>query len=155
LNKAEKLLVLFKDQNLSLSLAESSTGGLISKTITQISGCSKSFLGSVVSYSNASKQNLLLVAPKSIINFGAVSHEVALEMAIGAKKVFESDISLSITGIAGPEGGSQEKPVGTVFIAMDNGFCKQFIFKGSRAEIRQKSCIKAIELLISRLENSK
>lgn len=102
----------------TLALAESCTGGLIANRITNVSGASEIFLGGVVSYSNAAKQKFLGVRPESLAAHGAVSEAVAREMALGAREKFGSDFALAVTGIAGPTGGTAEKPVGTVFIAL-------------------------------------
>lgn len=106
------------ENEISLSIAESCTGGLIGHRITQISGSSKIFKGSVVVYSNSSKVNLLGVGENCINEFGAVSEETAKEMAKRVRAIFSSEIGLSITGIAGPNGGSKEKPVGLTYIGL-------------------------------------
>jgi len=108
----EVIFELLLKNNLTLSIAESCSGGLASDLITNISGSSKIFKGSVVSYSNESKIKLIGVSEKTIKSYGAVSNEVAIEMAIGVKKKFKSDIGLSITGIAGPNGSGKDKPIG-------------------------------------------
>ena len=113
-NLEMELIDLLREKNKTISTAESCTGGLISKRITDVPGSSDVFVGGVVVYSNSSKINLLGVSEKSIREFGAVSENVALEMAKGVKDKFGSDIGISVTGIAGPGGGSSAKPVGTV-----------------------------------------
>jgi nicotinamide-nucleotide amidase len=110
-----KLLI---EKSSSLSIAESCTGGKISHKITSVPGCSKYFMGSVVAYSNDLKINLLGVNPDTIQNFGAVSEETVIEMAKGAKASFKTDYVIASSGIAGPEGGSDTKPVGTIWIAI-------------------------------------
>lgn len=110
-----KLLI---EKSSSLSIAESCTGGKISHKITSVPGCSKYFMGSVVAYSNDLKINLLGVNPNTIQNFGAVSEETVIEMAKGAKASFKTDYVIASSGIAGPEGGSDSKPVGTIWIAI-------------------------------------
>jgi nicotinamide-nucleotide amidase len=102
----------------TLSTAESCTGGLIGKYLTDTPGSSRYFLGGVVSYSNAAKQHLLGVEPGLLANHGAVSEPVARAMALGAHRAFGSDYALAVTGVAGPTGGSTEKPVGLVYIAV-------------------------------------
>lgn len=109
---------LFTEKKWTLSLAESCTGGAISARLTKLSGCSNYHLGGIVSYSNESKINLLHVPAETIVKFGAVSQETAIAMALGMQKVIGSDISLAITGIAGPTGGTKEKPIGTIWIAI-------------------------------------
>lgn len=109
---------LLLENSSSLSIAESCTGGKISHKITSVPGCSKYFMGSVVAYSNDLKINLLGVNPITIQNFGAVSEETVIEMAKGAKASFKTDYVIASSGIAGPEGGSDTKPVGTIWIAI-------------------------------------
>ncbi len=113
----EKLIQVLIDKKLTIGFAESCTGGLISSLVTQHSGVSKIFYGSVVSYSNDIKQKLLGVLPETLNAHGAVSQEVALEMAMGAKNLLGVDIALSVTGIAGPTGATKNKPVGLVYFA--------------------------------------
>lgn len=103
---------------LRLSLAESCTGGLIAKLITDVPGASEVFWGGVVSYSNEVKMSVLGVSPGTLAVHGAVSGECALEMADGARRVCHADIAVSVTGIAGPDGGTPEKPVGTVWVGI-------------------------------------
>ena len=112
-NVIEKLLTKKKK---TISVAESCSGGNISKVITSIPGCSKYFLGSVVAYSNDIKENVLGISRKLIERYGAVSEEVVEKMAYQIRKKFKSDIGISTSGIAGPSGGTKEKPVGTVWI---------------------------------------
>ena len=116
----ETIFELLDKQNLTISIAESCSGGLASDLITNISGSSKIFKGSIVSYSNESKISLLNVSKESIQKFGAVSNQVAKEMAIGVRKKFNTDIGLSITGIAGPTGESKDKPVGFTCFGISN-----------------------------------
>ena len=131
----EIILNLLVKNNLTLSLAESCTGGLISKSITDISGASKFFVGSLVPYSNSIKNNFLDVPNNVIDKYGAVSSEVSQLMATNISKKFKSDIGLSCTGISGPNGGSKEKPVGTVYISikfLDKLLTKKFNFRLDR-----------------------
>ena len=104
-------------QGLTLALAESCTGGLVSHRLTEVPGSSDYFRGAVVAYANETKEQLLGVRRGTLDTHGAVSTETALEMARGARRVLETDVGLSVTGIAGPGGGSEEKPVGTVCFA--------------------------------------
>ena len=120
-------LLLGKD--LTLSVAESCTGGLCSSRFTDIAGSSGYFLGGAVVYSNDSKEKLLGVSAKTLKRFGAVSEEVVSEMARGAKDLFGSDIGLSVSGIAGPGGGTAEKPVGTVWFGFTHASCGTFCEK--------------------------
>ncbi len=141
--------------NLTLALSESMTGGRLSRTITAIPGSSKYFLGSVVAYSNDSKIFLLGVSKNSLDSFGAVSPEIAREMAVGAKKVFLADIAISTTGIAGPSGGTKSKVVGTCFIGLaveqSPALCFSFKIKGNREEIQNEACLQALRILEKQL----
>ncbi|MDR2839906.1 MAG: CinA family nicotinamide mononucleotide deamidase-related protein [Paludibacter sp.] len=105
----------------TLAVAESCTGGNIAHQLTEIQGISKYFKGGIVAYSNEAKENILAVDRNDIIKYGAVSRQVAKQMAIGARKIFGSNFAIATTGIAGPDGGSAHKPVGTVWIAVTNG----------------------------------
>jgi len=109
---------LLKLNHLTISTAESCTGGYVAHLITSIPGSSAHFKGSVVAYDNEIKENMLEVSKKSLINHGAVSQEVVEEMAEGVRKIFKTDYSISVSGIAGPDGGTEEKPVGTIWIAL-------------------------------------
>lgn len=139
---------LFRSKGVTLSLAESCTGGLVAKRITDVSGSSTYFLEGAVTYSNAAKIRTLNVSPGLLEEKGAVSSEVAMAMARGMRKRAGSDIALAVTGIAGPEGGSAEKPVGTVFIALaSQGGCraKRYNFAGDREEIRSITSFTAMD----------
>ena len=138
-------------KGLKLSLAESCTGGMIASEITDLSGSSEFFLGSAVTYSNESKENILGVSRSSLIEFGAVSESVAKEMALGSLKAYGSDIAGSVTGIAGPNGGTPQKPVGTVWMAVTDGkrtVAYENHFEGSRKDIREQTVRVLIEHLI-------
>lgn len=144
-----------KQKKYTISIAESCTGGLLGNLITDVSGSSEYFLGGVVTYSNEAKIKFLMV-PKEILKmYGAVSKECAYYMAKGGKEIFGSDISIAITGIAGPTGGTPEKPVGLVFIGI-NYLDKIYVvgnqFSGERKEIKMKSALKALYLLNSILD---
>ncbi|TDJ03842.1 MAG: nicotinamide-nucleotide amidohydrolase family protein [Deltaproteobacteria bacterium] len=117
----ERVIDLAREKNLMIGLAESCTGGLISHRLTNVDGCSSHFLGSIVSYADEVKRDILAVKEETLNSYGAVSLEIAREMAIGAADKLKADITVSVTGIAGPAGGSEEKPVGTVAI----GYCYQ------------------------------
>ena len=136
-----------------IALAESCTGGLVCQRLTNIPGSSFWFDRGFVTYSNESKMELLKVSQTSLTKFGAVSKEIASEMALGALNASHADIALSITGIAGPSGGSIEKPVGTVFfaIAYQNKvvFNVSKIFPGSRENIRESSCLFALNQVLA------
>ena len=142
---------LLRDSGKTLAFAESCTGGLASAMLTDVPGSSAYFLGSVISYANEAKANLLGVAEATIRAHGAVSAESAVEMARGARERFDSDFAMAITGIAGPDGGTPEKPVGTVFLALASRsgpeISKKRLFVGDRSVIRRASAIHALELL--------
>lgn len=141
---------LLRRKGLTLALAESCTGGLIAKLVTDLPGSSAYFLEGAVTYSNAAKTRTLGVPAALLEEKGAVSPEVAVAMAEGMRRYAGSDIALAVTGIAGPEGGSAEKPVGTVFIALaDRTGCQArgYRFSGSRAEIRAITAFSALDWL--------
>jgi nicotinamide-nucleotide amidase len=134
----------------TLAAAESCTGGMLAQMVTAVPGSSAVFLGGVVSYSNEAKERLLGVNPLYLKKFGAVSSAVALGMAQGVRQRFGSDIGVSITGIAGPGGGTPEKPVGLVYIALDSGqtvLHQRHLFKGSRGQIRQYASRSALDMV--------
>lgn len=138
-----------------LATAESCTGGLIAATITDIAGSSGCFGYGVVTYSNEAKQRLIQVSESSLAQWGAVSPQVAEEMARGVKAVSGADIGIAVTGIAGPGGGSAEKPVGLVYIGMAAGNGIQVVknlFSGTRQEIRNATVAKALFLVWNYLE---
>lgn len=148
--QATYLLETYRKKDLKLATAESCTGGMLSALLTGISGASDVFECGFVTYSNSSKINLLGVDAALIEEHGAVSEEVAKAMAQGAIIKAGSDIAVSITGIAGPKGGTQEKPVGLVYIAVatkNNVICKKNTFSGNREQIRLSSTAKALEML--------
>ena len=148
-----KLGNILINRHLRIALAESCTGGLVCQQLTNIPGSSVWFDRGFVTYSNESKMELLKVSQTSLTKFGAVSKEIASEMALGALNASDADIALSITGIAGPSGGSIEKPVGTVFfaIAYQNKvvFNASKIFHGSRENIRESSCLFALNQVLA------
>ncbi len=157
MRKPEKeLLQALKCQGLTLSVAESCTGGLISKRITDISGASDVYLGGVAAYSNNVKMKILNVPGDLLARFGAVSEEVAGAMAKGVRTATASDIAVSTTGIAGPGGGSLAKPVGTVcfgFVFPDGTVTFTEFFKGNREKIRNKAAQCAVRYLIDYLKS--
>lgn len=110
------LVNALKEKKLTIACAESCTGGLIAKSITDVGGCSSVFLGGVVAYANEIKENILGVSGETLKKYGAVSEFTAMEMANGVRRICGSDIGISTTGIAGPDGGTEEKPVGTVYV---------------------------------------
>lgn len=136
-----------------IALAESCTGGLVCQHLTNIPGSSVWFDRGFVTYSNESKIELLKVSQDTLLKFGAVSKQAASEMALGALNESHAQIALSITGIAGPSGGSIEKPVGTVFFAIAHQhkiiFNASKVFPGSRENIRESSCLFALNQVLA------
>ncbi|MCB0357995.1 MAG: competence/damage-inducible protein A [Bdellovibrionales bacterium] len=148
LEEAVHRLLIEKQQ--TLALAESCTGGMVGSMVTRTSGSSAYFLGGVVSYSNQAKKSLLGVDAEILTRFGAVSHETAKQMAEGARTRFVSDIAISVTGIAGPEGGTQDKPVGTFYLGLATERGTQtlkFFFDGTREGVRRYAAFCALDLL--------
>ena len=138
------------DNRLSVATAESCTGGLIAGAITSVPGSSACFSYGLVTYSNEAKRKLLGVPQQILTRYGAVSSETAYAMADGLKKLTEAVIAVSVTGIAGPDGGSEEKPVGLVYIGLASGgkiITERCQFSGSREEIRNKTVNRAIVLI--------
>ncbi len=141
---------LLQQSHLTLAVAESCTGGLLATHITNIPGSSGYFQGGVVAYSDEVKEHVLNVPAGILERFGAVSHEAAIAMAKGVRELLQVDLALAITGIAGPTGGTVDKPVGLVYIALSSAQgteCKEFLWSGDRWENRQRSATAALELL--------
>jgi nicotinamide-nucleotide amidase len=141
---------LLAQQGLSLALAESCTGGLVAELLTEHPGASRFFKGGVVSYANEAKEGLLYVPHAALVQWGAVSEQVAHAMAEGARQRFAVDLALAFTGIAGPDGGTDEKPIGLVHIALCGpGFvtCERHVFPGSRLEIRLRAAYAGLALV--------
>jgi len=152
-NLKNKLIRFLEKDESTLSCAESCTGGGLSDFITDIPGISKYFYGGIVSYSNEIKNKILNVKKETLKNFGAVSKETVNEMAVNLQKKFNTNIAISISGIAGPTGGTREKPVGTVFICIikeNKKIVKKVFFKGNRKEIKKQTIEKALNLLIEK-----
>ncbi len=156
LDLAKDVLVAAKEHNIKIATAESCTGGLISACLTAIPGSSDIFECGVVSYSNESKSRLLGVPRDAISDHGAVSDIVASAMAEGALAQCDADIAISVTGIAGPDGGTKDKPVGLVFLALaetdQDAMVKRYVFAGTRTDIRRATVAAALELLLGRLK---
>jgi len=154
----EKAILNFMtEKGLTLSIAESCTGGFISQLFTQHPGASKVFFGGVVSYSNSLKESVLNVRDETIAEFGAVSGETVTEMVEGALLNFKSDYAIAITGIAGPDGGTPEKPVGTVWIAVasvNKKVVKKLTFGNKRKQNIERSAISALNMLNTLLHDS-
>ena len=155
---AETLVTLAREKNVTFGTAESCTGGLISAAVTGVSGASAVFYGGIVSYDNSVKAGLLGVREETLASVGAVSPKTAIEMSTGAIKALSVDFAVSVTGIAGPGGGTPTKPVGLVYIstASKNGAItvKENLFKGDREEVRRQTVETALTMLISAIEQS-
>ena len=142
-------------QNLKVTCAESCTGGLLAANLTRLPGSSAWFDMGFVAYSNEAKQQMLNVNPTTLAHYGAVSEEVVREMALGALIASKADYALSISGIAGPDGGSDEKPVGLVWfgVASKKRIWAEFkVFNGDRDQVRAQAVQHAIQLLLSKLD---
>ena len=144
-----------RERNLRLALAESCTGGLVGHRITNVPGSSEYFIGGVVSYSYEAKVSILGVSWDTLNDFGAVCRQTVLEMARGAKKLFDVDIAVSISGIAGPGGGTVDKPVGTTWVGLvadDSEWAHEFHFSGDREQNKSYSADAALQMLLSYLQ---
>lgn len=137
-------------KKLTISVCESCTGGMLSSMITDTAGSSKYFVGGVIAYSNEVKRKVVGVKPATLKKYGSVSAEVVKEMARGVRRKLITDIGIAITGIAGPTGGSKQKPVGLVYLGIASKqkiSVKRLLLKGSRDTIRKKACKEALHLL--------
>lgn len=147
----KKIVETLKARGEVFCTAESCTGGQISKTVTDLAGVSAVFFGGVVSYANEIKERLLGVRHKTLEKYGAVSEQTAAEMATGAVRALGADFSVAVTGIAGPDGGSEKKPVGLVYIACadKNGNVKvtKNLFSGDRKAVRDQTTKTALQML--------
>jgi nicotinamide-nucleotide amidase len=142
------------DNNISISAAESCTGGLLASEIVDNSGVSKIFNGSFITYSNSMKIDMLNVNKETLLKFGAVSYEVAREMLEGLSNKVNTDIAVSITGVAGPNGGSIDKPIGLVYIGIrifDDVYIMENKFRGNRTEIRERTCNKVFNFISQKI----
>ncbi len=151
---SEKVVKLLIKKNLKISFAESCTGGLLSSSITSISGSSKVFTLGLITYSNQAKINILKVPKKIILKHGAVSYETCFSMVKNLNKISKTNISISITGVAGPKGGTKQKPVGLVFIGVKKAnkiVVKKFLFRSKKRNSIQKSTVNKSLNLILRL----
>lgn len=150
----KKIANLLKQKHLTVATAESCTGGLISHSLTNISGSSVYFDRGIVSYSNNAKMELLGVYKEIFEKYGAVSEQIAKVMAEGVRTKSNVDIGISTTGIAGPTGGTKEKPVGLVYIAVSttkNVVVKKFQFTGDRLQNKENTCNAALQMLLDTL----
>ena len=150
---SQKVVKLLNKKKLNISFAESCTGGMLSSSITSISGSSKVFTLGLVTYSNQAKINILKVPKRILIKHGAVSYETCLTMVKNLNKISKTNISVSITGVAGPKGGTKEKPVGLVYIGIKKGnkiLVKKKYFKTNKRTLIQKATVnKALNLVLS------
>ena len=149
----QKIVRLLSKKKLKISFAESCTGGLLSCVITSVSGSSKVFALGLVTYSNQSKNNILKIPKKTLIKYGAVSYESCLSMVKNLSKISKTEVSVSITGIAGPKGGSRKKPVGLVYIGIKKGnktLVKKHLFKNKGRLYIQKTAVnKSLGIILS------
>ncbi len=153
INSSLKILKILTKKKLTLSFAESCTGGLLASSITSFSGSSKVFNMGLVTYSNNAKIKLLKVPKKTITKYGAVSYETCLSMVKNLSKISKSNISISITGVAGPNGGTKEKPVGLVYIGLKKGsktIIKKNLFKSkNRISIQKATVNQALKMILN------
>ena len=153
---SQTIVNLLKKKKLKISFAESCTGGLLSSSITSISGSSKVFMLGLVTYSNKAKINILKVPKKIITKYGAVSYETCLYMVQNLSKISKTNISISITGIAGPKGGTTTKPVGLVYMGIKKGdkiLVKKYLFKNKKRILIQKATVnRALNLILTLLK---
>lgn len=151
----KRLFSLLEQKNITVSTAESCTGGLIAGAITSLAGVSSYYKEGFVTYSNEAKKKHLGVPGHTIEKHGAVSHQTAFYMVHGLIKNTGADVGVAVTGIAGPGGGTEEKPVGLVYIsvcAKDDATVTKNIFSGDREEVRNKTVDTALKLLIEKIE---
>jgi PncC family amidohydrolase len=140
---------------LTVATAESSTGGLIAKRLTDIPGSSDYVIGGVIAYANVIKQRLLHVEEQTLIDYGAVSQPVAQQMADGVRTLFQTDVALSVTGIAGPTGATATKPLGLHFVGLSTAsgtWVRRYVWEGDRAYNREAAADAALRLLLDYLD---
>jgi PncC family amidohydrolase len=155
MNLESSLRERMRERGFSLTTAESCTGGLLSHRITNIPGASDFFPGGLIAYSYESKANLLGVSWEILNTQGAVSEETVRAMARGARRLFGTDIGVSISGIAGPTGGTEQKPVGTTWIGLctiEGEWARHYLWEGDRLEIKQKSSEAALQFILDYLD---
>src|SRR3954447_18202042 len=152
---AREVGALLRQAGWRLATAESCSGGLVGHLLTEISGSSAYYQGGIIAYDNAVKHNILGVATETLATVGAVSGQCALEMAAGTRRLLQTEVGLSTTGIAGPGGGTADKPVGLVFIALETPLSatyERYIFDGDRTSNKQETARRALELLATALQ---
>lgn len=155
---AERIVKACSAKGKKVSTAESCTGGMISAALTSVSGSSAVIELGVCSYSNRIKHEVLGVSAETLEKFSEYSAQCAEEMALGAARVSGADYAVSTTGVAGPTGGTEEHPVGEVFIGTagsDGAGAERFVFGGGREEVRARACRKALELLLKEIETDR
>jgi len=156
MNKAKKIINLLKKKKLKISFAESCTGGLLSSVITSVGGSSKVFKLGLIAYSNESKITVLKVSKRIIRKYGAVSEQVCRAMAKNVSKISNTNISVAITGIAGPNGGTKKKPVGLVYVGLKKNNkinVQKYLFKNiGRSYIQRAAVNKCLELILNALK---
>jgi PncC family amidohydrolase len=148
---------LLRARGWTLATAESCTGGLLGHRITNVPGSSDYYIGGVTSYAYKAKVGLLGVHWETLDKYGAVSEQVVLEMARGVRRVLGADLGVSISGVAGPGGGTSEKPVGLVWIALsarEGDWARRFLFSGERLAIKRQSAQAALQILVDYLEEN-
>lgn len=147
---AENLVALLKANSMTCATAESCTGGGVGAAITAVPGSSAVFAGGVISYSNDVKREVLGVKSETLATVGAVSAETAAQMAEGVRRILKTDLAVSLTGIAGPDGGSAEKPVGLVWFGLSSAAgtrTEKAIFRGDREKVRAQAVVHALGML--------
>ena len=150
---ASSLIKKLQENNLTIAVAESLTGGLVAASLTEIPGASKVFKGSITAYADEIKQSVLNVKEETILKFTSISEQVALEMAINVRTIMKSDIGISTTGVAGPEKSAGFAP-GLVFVAIsigDHNMCQKLEITGDRSKIRNQTVHEILQLTLSRL----
>jgi PncC family amidohydrolase len=146
---------LLTEQKLTIALAESCTGGLIAHRLTNVPGSSAYLIGGAVSYANEAKERMLGVSHQTLQKYGAVSEETAREMSRRVRRLLQTDVALAVTGIAGPSGGTPQKPVGLTYIALiaeDSERCERYLWKGDRWSNKEQSAEAALGMLREYLE---
>lgn len=154
MDEAARVIRLLTEKNQTLATAESCTGGLLGKLLTDVPGASAAYLGGVISYAYAVKEKLLGVDPAVLEETGAVCEEVALQMAKGARERLEADFALATTGNAGPSADPKNPNVGEIYVALaceKTSLCRKLTLRGSREENRTEACRAALELLLEQL----
>lgn len=146
---------LLGQRGMTVGVAESCTGGLVSHRMTDVPGSSGYYRGSITAYANEVKERALRVRGDTLRRYGAVSEQTALEMAQGARRLFDTDVGLAVTGVAGPDGGTVEKPVGLVYVALaapDGEWVEWYVWDGDRWENKARSADAVLDLLRRYLE---